>query len=126
MFDKWYPIGYHLRMNHIDKKVADSLRQARERANLSLRRLAERAGTSHSTLLAYEKGRKVPSASTFVRILQACGNAVDILIQPRVREMDGIPRGDELAAVLELAEQFPHRASRHLEFPRFPTNGQPG
>ncbi|MEX0943796.1 MAG: helix-turn-helix transcriptional regulator [Pseudomonadales bacterium] len=102
--------------------VAETLRAARIAAGLSLRELAERAGTSHATLSAYEQGKKVPSATNYLRILEACGNAVDIRIEPRIRERDGIPRGEELEAVLELAEQFPHRMSRHLDLPRFPAD----
>lgn len=108
-----------------DEKVARTLREARVRAGLSLRELAHRAGTSHATLSAYESGRKVPSASNYFRILEACGNAVDIVLNKRIREMNGIPRGEELEAVLELAASFPHRTNRHLEITRFPDHGQP-
>ncbi len=100
--------------------MASLLRSARAAAGLSLRALAERAGTSHATLSAYENGRKVPSVTTYVRILEACGNAVDVQLQPRFRERDGIPRGEELEAVLALASQFPAKASRHLDLPVFP------
>lgn len=96
------------------------LARAREEAGLSLRELAERAKTSHATLSAYEKGRKVPSVTTFLRILEACGNAVDIQLHPRIRERDGIPRGEELASVLNLAAQFPAKVSRYLDLPAFP------
>lgn len=99
--------------------IARTLRDARAAAGLSLRALARRAGTSHPTLLAYEQGRKVPGTATFVRILEACGLAVDFALSPRIRERDGLDRGEELAQVLLLAEQFPVRASRHLDCPRF-------
>jgi transcriptional regulator with XRE-family HTH domain len=102
------------------QSTAALLASARAQAGLSLRELAERAQTSHTTLSAYEKGRKVPSVTTFLRILEACGNAVDIQLHPRIRERDGIPRGEELASVLTLAAQFPARASRHLNLPAFP------
>lgn len=110
-------------MSTIQQKISISLQDARQQAGLSLRRLAELAGTSHATLIAYEKGKKIPSTATYFRVLEACGNAVEILLHRRVRERDGIPRGEELSLVLELAEQFPHRASRHLEFPSFPKEG---
>ncbi|MEM7362913.1 MAG: helix-turn-helix transcriptional regulator [Pseudomonadota bacterium] len=105
--------------NH-EQLVTTTLRDARLNAGLSLRELAARAGTSHPTLSAYEQGRKVPSAAIFIRILEACGNAVDIVLQHRVREAEGIPRGEELESVLKLASQFPARVSRHLELPVFP------
>jgi transcriptional regulator with XRE-family HTH domain len=109
-------------MQDINQKISTSLHDARKQAKLSLRQLASRAGTSHATLLAYEKGKKMPGTSTFFRILEACGHAVDIHLYPRIRDKDGIPRREELALVLELAEQFPHRASRHLNLKRFPNN----
>jgi transcriptional regulator with XRE-family HTH domain len=102
------------------RAIAATLRHARTNAGLPLRALAARAGTSHATLSAYEQGRKVPSATTFLRILEACGNAVDIALHRRIRERDGVPRGEELEAVLRLAAQFPAHASRRLELPAFP------
>lgn len=95
--------------------------EARRRSGLSLRELARRAGTSHATLLAYEQGRKVPAITTWLRIMEAAGLAVDFHISRRIRERDGIDRGEELAAALRLAEQFPARLPRHLDAPRFPT-----
>ena len=106
--------------NKYNEATAALLREARTRAGLSLRDLAVRAGTSHATLSAYEQGRKIPSVTTFMRILEACGNAVDISLRKRVREADGISRGEELASVLKLASQFPARANRHLDLPVFP------
>ena len=100
--------------------TAAILRDARASAGLTLRELATRAGTSHATLSAYEQGRKVPSVTTFLRILEACDQAVDIRLHRRIRSADGLPRGEELASVLKLASQFPARVSRHLELPVFP------
>lgn len=101
------------------QRMACTLRSARTTAGLSLRQLAARAGTSHSTLLAYEKGRKAPAVTTFFRILEACGQAVDVQLSPRVRERDGLPRGEELREVLELADAFPVKTPRCLGYPRF-------
>ena len=106
--------------SHAAQASAALLAKARAEAGLSLRELAQRAKTSHATLSAYERGRKVPSVTTFIRILEACGNAVDIRLLPRIREKDGIPRGEELESVLKLAGQFPVKASRFLELPAFP------
>lgn len=99
--------------------MADTLKRARGRAGLSLRELARRAGTSHSTLLAYEQGKKVPSVETFLRIIGACGFALDLDLSPRIRERDGVERGRELEAVLELAGAFPARPAKKLTYPRF-------
>ena len=106
-------------MTTLEQRIANILKESRTRAGLSVRELARRAGTSHPTLLAYEKGRKVPTTTTFFRVIEACGNAIDLDIKPRIKERDGIPRGEELAAVLQLAEQFPHRVPRHLNLPVF-------
>jgi len=106
-----------------EQRIADTLRDTRLRAGLSLRELGRRAGTSHATLLAYERATKVPTTTTFFRILEAAGNAVDLNIQPRIRVRDGIPRGEELIAVLELAEQFPAKVARRLQLPRLADAG---
>jgi transcriptional regulator with XRE-family HTH domain len=100
-------------------RVARTLRDARAAAGLSLRQLAGRAGTSHATLLAYERGSKVPNVLTFLRILDAAGFAVDFELRRRIRERDGIARGVELEQVLELAAQFPARHRKTIAFPRF-------
>lgn len=99
-------------------KVPGTLRRARAQARLPLRELARRAGTSHSTLAAYEHGRKSPSAETLLRVLRACGFAVDFELSPRIRERDGLDRGRELEAALELAAQFPARHEPRLAYPR--------
>src|SRR5262249_40277574 len=101
-----------------EARVARTLRRAREAAGLTLRALAQRAGTSHPTLLAYEQGTKTPSVVTFMRILDACGYAVDFELSKRIRERDGLDRGEELAQVLELAAQFPARHAKTLRFPK--------
>ena len=96
--------------------IGETLRRARRQAGLSLRDAARRAGTSHATLSTYEKNRKVPSVVTFLRILEACSYSVDIGLRPRIRERHGMPRGEELEAVLELAEQFPAKPLKKLTF----------
>jgi transcriptional regulator with XRE-family HTH domain len=109
--------------DHFGARAARTLRDARKRAGLSLREAARRAGTSHATLHAYESGDKVPSIAVFLRVLDACGFAVDLDLSPRIRWQDGIYRGDELEQVLDLAGEFPARASRYMDYPRF---GKPG
>jgi transcriptional regulator with XRE-family HTH domain len=93
------------------------LRVARQRADLSLRELAHRAGTSHATLLAYESERKNPSARTFQRIIEACGFTMELVRSRRIREADGVARGRELEEALDLAAQFP---ARHRPLPPSP------
>lgn len=93
--------------------------RARQRAGMTLRELAIRAGTSHSTIAAYGTGRVVPSVATMDRIIAAAGFATDTRLERRVREVNGLDRGDELAQVLMLAEQFPARHAPMVEAPVF-------
>lgn len=99
--------------------AAALIRAARRDAVLTLRELARRAGTSHSTISAYEAGTKTPTVATLDRILSAAGFAADLTLRPRVRTADDIDRGDELIAVLELASHFPASPSATLDAPVF-------
>jgi transcriptional regulator with XRE-family HTH domain len=95
------------------------IRTARGRARLSLRALAARAGTSHATLSAYENGRVDPTTAVLSRIVAAAGCSLEVNLLGRPPDLDGLQRGDELMAVLELAEHFPARHAPKLEFPPF-------
>jgi len=95
------------------------IRTARARAGLTLRALAARAGTSHSTIAAYEAGTKTPSCETLDRIVRAAGFALSWELNPRIRGADRLDRGTELAAVLELASEFPTRHSQSRDLPVF-------
>ena len=99
--------------------AAYTLRRARQGAGLSLRQLAERAGTSHATLAAYEAGRAVPRTDTLDRILRAAGYAtdIDIVHRPDATVTERRAKGDELRQALELAAMFPARHSKRLRFP---------
>lgn len=101
-------------------RASDTIRHARRRAGLSLRELADRAGTSHPTLAAYEGGRKVPRVDTLDRILRAAGFATDIELRSRADGPgDRASKGHELLEVLDLADRFPARPSRRLLYPAF-------
>lgn len=95
---------------------ASRLRLARTRAGLTLRALAERAGTSHTALAAYESGAKIPRVDTFERIMWAAGfESRDVAVRPPGD--DPVQKGEDLVDVLLLAEQFPARHSRTLPYP---------
>lgn len=96
---------------------ADLIKRARARAGLTLRELAERAGTSHSTLAAYEQGRVIPSIATAERIVRSAGFDLQLRLVPAVQDPD---RGQELWDALLLAEMFPARHRGDLSFPVFP------
>ena len=97
------------------------LRRARIRANLSLRELARRSGTSHPTLVAYESGRVDPGTKVADRILRAAGFEPRLELVRPAMTANGRATGDELADILSLAEHLPHRRrSRYLDAPTFP------
>lgn len=93
------------------------LRGVRSRAALSLRQLAERAHTSHSTLAAYESGRVIPGGDTIDRLVRAAGFEIEPALVSTVPDL--AQRGSELLDVLELAEMFPARHTPTLRGPRF-------
>jgi transcriptional regulator with XRE-family HTH domain len=95
------------------------IRTARRRSGLSLRTLATRAGTSHATLSAYEHGRVDPTTTVLSRVIAATGCSLETTLLGSPPDIEGLSRGDELIAVLELAEQFPARHASALEFPPF-------
>jgi transcriptional regulator with XRE-family HTH domain len=102
------------------KRVAEILKYARDKSGLSSRKLAARVGSSHSTILAYEGGKKTPSVTTFMRLLHACGFSVDFQLSPRIRGDEANPRGRELEEVLNLAAQFPVRHEPKVSAPVIP------
>ena len=94
------------------------IREARQRAGMSLRELGRRAGTSHSAIAAYEDGRRSPTAATLDRIVRAAGFALDVTLCRRIFG-DNDDRGAELEAVLALAGEFPARYSDNRQKPVF-------
>lgn len=103
-------------------QAAHLLGDARRRAGISQRELAERAGTSQATVSAYETGRKAPSVETLSRLLAAMGSrlavepAAGAPVAPTTAELRRA--GRVLADVLELAEALPTRHDRELRYPR--------
>ena len=49
-------------------------------------------------------------------ILESLGFAVRIELEPRIRERNGVPRGEELVEVIRLAEQYPPRNRPEVSF----------
>ena len=94
------------------QKVSELIKYTREKSGLSARELARRVGSSHSTILAYESGKKVPVTTTLMRLIHACGYSLDFQLSPRKRGDAKYPRGAELQEVLELADAFPHNPSK--------------
>ncbi len=97
--------------------AATIVRTLRRRAGLTLRALAERAETSHSTLSAYEAGRVIPNFDTIERVADAAGWRLEVALVRQVAP-DHV-RAAELVDVLDVADQFPVRRDRDLDAPVF-------
>src|SRR5437879_3054247 len=72
---------------------SEVLRRARRRSGLSLRQLAQRAGTSHSAIAAYESGAKVPGSTTLDRLVRACGLRLEPALHATGPFTDRVARG---------------------------------
>ncbi|WP_448630633.1 helix-turn-helix domain-containing protein [Cellulomonas soli] len=62
--------------------AATLIREAREAADLSQRRLAELAGTSQPAVARYEAGLASPSVATLSRLVAATGARLDLRVVP--------------------------------------------
>ncbi len=60
---------------------ADLILEARKRAALSQREMAERAGTTQSSVARWEAGRVEPSFATVIRLLRLCGFVLDVHLE---------------------------------------------
>jgi transcriptional regulator with XRE-family HTH domain len=54
-------------------RCAALIREARRRAGLSQRELADRVGTTQSAIARWETGRSAPSLASLERLVRACG-----------------------------------------------------
>jgi len=72
------------------------LLDARERAGLSQRALAERAGTAQSVVARIELGATSPTTDTLRRLLDAAGFELGMSLRPKVvfdpQELEDVPR----------------------------------
>ena len=64
------------------------LREARRQARLSQRELARAAGTSRSTVVAYETGSMSPTVRQLARLVRACGLQVATTLEPLDADLD--------------------------------------
>lgn len=61
---------------------ADLVREARKRAGLTQRELAERAGTTQSAIARLERDRTSPSFDAVVRLVRLCGFRLHVSLDP--------------------------------------------
>lgn len=76
--------------------VPKILRRAREKAGLSQRRLAERAGTTQPVIAGYESGANSPTVRTLNKLLAAMDLQLRVTIEPLLADVDA--RLDEALA----------------------------
>jgi transcriptional regulator with XRE-family HTH domain len=62
--------------------IANLIRSARERADLTQKALAARLGTTQSVVSRWESGRDEPRLSTVARIMRACGFRLTMSAEP--------------------------------------------
>ena len=67
-------------------QAAELLRDARQRAGLTQRALAQRAGITQSVISAYESGRREPSYATLTRLVRAAGFDLKPHLEPALPE----------------------------------------
>ncbi len=66
------------------------LRDARRRAGLTQRQLAEKASTSQSAIARYERARAMPDLATLFRLVEACGLDLRMRLEARDGHDDGL------------------------------------
>jgi len=98
------------------------LQEARRRSGLSRRKLAQRGGTSASTLSAYESGTSVPSVATLERLLRAAGFEAEVTLRP-AHPTDERELTEEIAALFSFVDALPRRQRGPLEYPIFGASG---
>ncbi len=91
------------------------IRQARRNAGLTQAELSRRSGISVPVLSAYENGRRQPSVAALARIVEACGQELDL--QPRLSPYGSARAAHILEQVLDLAAALPYRPRPDLTYP---------
>jgi len=83
--------------------AAETLRDARRRAGLSQRALAQRARTPQPTIARIESHAVVPRVDTLDRLLAACGVALATVLRPgagidrtQIRDLRALSPGERL------------------------------
>lgn len=95
---------------------SDLVREARRRAGLTQRELADRAGTTQSAIARLESGRTSPSFDSVVRMLKLCGFRLDVGLDPyddsdiaqarALLKLSPDARLERMSAVAQFAEEL--------------------
>src|SRR5881394_2400011 len=83
--------------------AATLLHEARTRAGLSQRALAQRAGTAQSVIARIERGLTSPTWDTLERLLEAAGFELAAQVEPRV--VVGSHMLDDVPPILQLTPE---------------------
>jgi transcriptional regulator with XRE-family HTH domain len=90
----------------------DLVREARKRAGLSQRELAEKAGTTQSAIARIETGRSTPSFDTVLRLVRLCGMDLDVMLVERdesdwlqAKHLLSLTPEERIASMARFAEQ---------------------
>ncbi len=95
--------------------TAELLHQARTRAGLSQRQLAQRAHTAQSVIARIERGQTSPTWETFDRLLAAAGYELTAQVEPRVVKESHML--NEVAGILRMTpEQYLEEVKNLSEF----------
>ncbi len=86
----------------------------RSHRDLSQAELARRSGIPRTAINAYERGSRTPTATTLMRLAEACGLAITATAPPAI---DLTANATTFEQLLDLAELLPTRPRKRLEFP---------
>lgn len=103
--------GVYVTEDHERSDLGEYIRQQRQRANLSLRRLAERAGISNPYLSQIERGIRKPSAE----ILKQLSRALSISAETMYSRAGLIEEGSTPPTVIEAVEADERLSPRHKQ-----------
>ena len=70
--------------------LGERIKLARDRAGYSLRRLAEKAGVSHTAIANYEKDADVPSSGVLLDLAEALGVGLDSFFRAGAVTLEGV------------------------------------
>lgn len=94
---------------------SELLTEMRQGRGLTQAELARRSGIPRTAINAYEGGHRVPTATTLMRLVEACGSRLAPVPHPT---LDLQRNAEALEQALDLAELLPTRQRKdRLEFP---------
>ncbi len=95
--------------------LGERLRDLRERAGLSQRELAQRAGIAPSTLSEIESGAYIPNLRVTVALAEALGVPLESLLRPQPSSLQAILRTIETPANVGALQQWAERCYRYAQ-----------